>query len=93
MRLAELCKGSTPDSDSVCEGSNPSSAAISPQACVLLAAFFYDLTLQVVIFDPDMAETFRLRIFKDFGGRCRMEDNYEASCLQCGQHVIEIQVV
>ena len=27
MRLAELCNGSTPDSDSVCEGSNPSSAA------------------------------------------------------------------
>ena len=27
MRLADLCNGSTPDSDSVCEGSNPSSAA------------------------------------------------------------------
>ena len=27
IALAELCKGSTPDSDSVCEGSNPSSAA------------------------------------------------------------------
>ena len=26
--IAELCKGSTADSDSVCEGSNPSSAAI-----------------------------------------------------------------
>lgn len=25
--IADLCKGSTPDSDSVCEGSNPSSAA------------------------------------------------------------------
>ena len=25
--IAELCKGSTADSDSVCEGSNPSSAA------------------------------------------------------------------
>ena len=25
--IAELCKGSTTDSDSVCEGSNPSSAA------------------------------------------------------------------
>ena len=28
--IAELCKGSTTDSDSVCLGSNPSSAAISP---------------------------------------------------------------
>ena len=27
MRLAGLCNGSTPDSDSVCEGSNPSPAA------------------------------------------------------------------
>ena len=27
MRLARLCKGSTADSDSVCEGSNPSLAA------------------------------------------------------------------
>lgn len=27
MNIAELCKGSTADSDSVCEGSNPSSAA------------------------------------------------------------------
>ena len=26
--IAELCKGSTTDSDSVCEGSNPSSATI-----------------------------------------------------------------
>ena len=29
MFVAELCNGSTPDSDSVCEGSNPSSAAKS----------------------------------------------------------------
>ena len=28
MFVAELCKGSTADSDSVCLGSNPSSAAI-----------------------------------------------------------------
>ena len=28
---AELCKGSTTDSDSVCEGSNPSSAATLPR--------------------------------------------------------------
>ena len=31
MRDAELCKGSTADSDSVCLGSNPSSAAIGPE--------------------------------------------------------------
>ena len=31
MRLAGLCKGSTADSDSVCEGSNPSPAAIEKQ--------------------------------------------------------------
>ena len=30
--IAELCKGSTTDSDSVCEGSNPSSAATSEQS-------------------------------------------------------------
>ena len=29
LHNAELCNGSTADSDSVCEGSNPSSAAIS----------------------------------------------------------------
>ena len=27
MKIAEWCNGSTADSDSVCEGSNPSSAA------------------------------------------------------------------
>ena len=31
MRLAGLCKGSTADSDSVCEGSNPSPAAKQEQ--------------------------------------------------------------
>ena len=29
-QIAELCKGSTADSDSVCEGSNPSPAAKKP---------------------------------------------------------------
>ena len=28
MKIAEWCNGSTADSDSVCEGSNPSSAAM-----------------------------------------------------------------
>ena len=32
IRFAELCNGSTADSDSVCEGSNPSSAAKDIQA-------------------------------------------------------------
>ena len=32
--LAGLCKGSTADSDSVCEGSNPSPAAKVDKACV-----------------------------------------------------------
>ena len=40
--LAELCKGSTTDSDSVCEGSNPSSAAIKPDT--LCIRFFYAVT-------------------------------------------------
>ncbi len=31
MNIAGLCKGSTADSDSVCEGSNPSPAAISAE--------------------------------------------------------------
>ncbi len=30
VAIAELCKGSTTDSDSVCLGSNPSSAAKKP---------------------------------------------------------------
>ncbi len=38
VAIAELCNGSTADSDSVCEGSNPSSAASgeSPQTNALL---------------------------------------------------------
>ena len=32
--IAELCKGSTTDSDSVCLGSNPSSAAIKETSFV-----------------------------------------------------------
>ena len=30
VKIAGLCKGSTADSDSVCEGSNPSPAAKAP---------------------------------------------------------------
>ena len=38
--LAELCKGSTADSDSVCLGSNPSSAAIKNAPLKSRGAFF-----------------------------------------------------
>ncbi len=42
--FAELCKGSTTDSDSVCEGSNPSSAAnLAPSG-----ALFYEVWLSLV---------------------------------------------
>ena len=42
-QIAELCKGSTADSDSVCEGSNPSSAAITRKpVSVTLAGFLFD---------------------------------------------------
>lgn len=37
--FAELCKGSTNDSDSFCLGSNPSSAAKFPRTCS--REFFY----------------------------------------------------
>ena len=39
--IAGLCKGSTTDSDSVCEGSNPSPAAKSEQAIQSLLRLFY----------------------------------------------------
>ena len=45
MRLARLCKGSTADSDSVCEGSNPSLAATKHQLkdwCFFLFHFAHD---------------------------------------------------
>ncbi len=41
---AELCKGSTADSDSVCEGSNPSSAARKKAAERLLFSMKSTLT-------------------------------------------------
>ena len=42
MLLAGLCKGSTADSDSVCEGSNPSPAATS--STLRCAAFLFSQT-------------------------------------------------
>ena len=44
MRLAGLCKGSTADSDSVCEGSNPSPAAKGKQSIRQDGLFFFHLT-------------------------------------------------
>jgi hypothetical protein len=43
--IAELCKGSTTDSDSVCEGSNPSSAT---KHGPMLGAFFFEVWLSLV---------------------------------------------
>ena len=34
LRLEDLCNGSTPDSDSVCGGSNPSSSAKKEARCL-----------------------------------------------------------
>ena len=39
-QIAGLCNGSTPDSDSVCEGSNPSSAAKATHHCRWVAFLF-----------------------------------------------------
>ena len=39
LNIAELCNGSTADSDSACEGSNPSSAAMK-KALAFASAFF-----------------------------------------------------
>ena len=43
--IAELCKGSTADSDSVCLGSNPSSAAIKKHPS-FRGVFLYDCELR-----------------------------------------------
>lgn len=45
---AELCKGSTTDSDSVCEGSNPSPAAIRKAWNINGSRLFY----AILWFDP-----------------------------------------
>lgn len=53
QNTAELCKGSTTDSDSVCEGSNPSSATIfEPLKSLISAVFlwFFELYLDIVQF-------------------------------------------
>ena len=49
--IAELCKGSTTDSGSVCEGSNPSSAAMKKSVFCLPAkgAFFSYIRLRRVL--------------------------------------------
>ena len=50
MSGAELCNGSTADSDSVCEGSNPSSAAniITSVATEVVIFIFYEVWLSLV---------------------------------------------
>ena len=40
LNNAELCKGSTADSDSVCLGSNPSSATKKPSMALAVGGFF-----------------------------------------------------
>ena len=43
QNIAELCKGSTTDSDSVCLGSNPSPAAKNRQGSTESCRFYYFL--------------------------------------------------
>ena len=43
--IAELCKGSTSDSDSLCSGSNPDSAATSEQSSLCSVFFIFDYHL------------------------------------------------
>ena len=47
-KIAELCKGSTADSDSVCLGSNPSSAAIEKTTSHSGGRFFYPMATDLV---------------------------------------------
>lgn len=44
-KIAGLCKGSTTDSDSVCEGSNPSSATISKKSIAAKESTFLFYTI------------------------------------------------
>ena len=48
VKIAELCKGSTADSDSVCLGSNPSSAAIEKTTSHSGGRFFYPMATDLV---------------------------------------------
>lgn len=41
LNIAELCNGSTADSDSACEGSNPSSAATKKALALAIASAFF----------------------------------------------------
>ena len=41
FRLEDLCNGSTPDSDSVCGGSNPSSSAKTKSTTLLGGVFLF----------------------------------------------------
>ena len=62
LPIAGLCKGSTTDSDSVCEGSNPSPAAMKkPQDRLVLRFFVYKQPVQ-----------YNVRVSFEFG-QCRGE--------------------
>ena len=54
---AGLCKGSTTDSDSVCEGSNPSPAATKNLGTAMVPRFFY----AILWFDPYSAKIKKMK--------------------------------
>ena len=56
MNIAELCKGSTTDSDSVCLGSNPSSAARKEKPFVNSTKGFFFSNKTVLTITDDIAE-------------------------------------
>ena len=69
--LAELCKGSTADSDSVCLGSNPSSAANSKRALLASALLLFVAKLRPEpSFLPSARNGFAYRLWR-----------YPASCV------------
>ena len=66
--IAELCKGSTADSDSVCLGSNPRSAARKKQIAKAICFFqLYSPTASCMHFVRDIAFGSDMR-FARFGG-------------------------
>ena len=66
--IAELCKGSTADSDSVCLGSNPSSAARKKHICLQMCFFqLYSPTASSIASQLYSATPSDIR-FASFGG-------------------------
>ncbi len=68
VNLAGLCKGSTADSDSVCEGSNPSPAAKSPETSMFLG-FLFELRFTVEYTVEWPGNQFPTALFIPFSGR------------------------